>query len=68
MDETFDSNVATMIEKMIIKHVTIDDVKAILVSHEIRMESRKSLNVSSLPLVTVSAKVQELVAHSSSNF
>lgn len=57
-DENFDSVFATVTEKMLSEKVEIDDVKDLLLSHESKIESRKVLTSSCLPLFIVSVKTQ----------
>lgn len=46
---------------MLSVHVTIDDVKALILSHNSRLGSRRVLNISLLPLVNMSVKNKTLV-------
>lgn len=57
LDENFDNAYLTIIEKMLSKHVIIDDVKALLHNNESILERRKVLiNSMLLPSANISVK------------
>lgn len=56
LDENFNTICVIVTEKMLSEHVTIDDVKAFLLIHKRKLESRKVLNISPLPSMNMSVK------------
>lgn len=55
-DETYNSALSTLIKRMISRHTTIDDAKALLLTHESCLERRNTLAISSLLFANISIK------------
>lgn len=56
LDEDYDNVLTTITGKMLGEKVTIEDAKALLLSHESQIERRKTVQISPLPSVNLSVK------------
>lgn len=57
LNENFDNVFSIVIENMLTKKDVINDVKALLLSHENHLEGKKIVNLCSLFSITISVKV-----------
>lgn len=61
LDESFDSIFATVKEKMLKEKITIDDAKALILSHESTLKRRKTTLISPLPTINVATKIDSVM-------